>query len=380
MLWFSYSVDMGLNAGKASLILLSIGIIVLLLLGCIAPAQTAKEYKIGALVPLTGNYATIGNNVKNGMDLAEKDIEANKGVSLSIIYEDVCLPKDTVSAFNKLEGLDKIDILGASFCIIGFVPVMPLAEEKKIISLSIAASPDMMLDKNYVFTLNKSIKSDAFDMASYAVRDLNAKTASVIFYNTQLGSDYNLHLSEDFASLGGKILSTHVTELDKADYRTEIAQIKNSGAEVVYIIQLANSLGLFLKQSKELGLSAIIISQSTAEDPSVISSAQGGAEGMIISSSSPKITTPQISAFSSEYQKAFGKSPDVLAAIAYDSLMLEVSALNKCGKDVLCMRNEFSSIKNYSGASGLITMGADGSTQREPNFKIVKNGEFVQIE
>jgi len=371
---------MGSKSGHVFVTLFLIISITILLFGCTQIAPSAKEYKIGALVPLTGNYATIGNNVKNGLELAKFGIEANNSASISLIYEDVCLPKDAVSAFNKLEGLDKIDILGASFCIIGFVPVMPLAEEKKIITFSIAASPDMMLDKNYVFTLNKSIKSDAFDMASYAVRDLNAKTASVIFYNTQLGSDYNLHLSESFVSFGGNILSTNVTELDKADYRTEIAQIKNSGAEVVFIIQLANSLGLFLKQSKELGLSAIIISQSTAEDPSVISAAQGGAEGMIISSSAPKIITPEISKFRSKYQKAFGKVPDVLAAMSYDSLILEVAALNKCNKDVECMRNEFSSIKNYSGASGLITMGANGSTYREPNFKIVKNGEFVQIE
>jgi len=360
-------------------IFLSIACFVVLF-GCTQPPDTIKEYKIGALIPLTGNYATIGNSVKNGLELAKKDIESSNPVRLSLIYEDVCLPKDAIAAFNKLVSIDQIDILGASFCIIGFVPVMPLAQEKKIISFSVAASPDMMLDKNYVFTPNKSIRSDSFDMVNYAINDLNAKSATVIFYNTQLGSDYNLHLSDDFSSLGGKITSTYVTELDKSDYRTEIAQIKDSNVEIVFIIQLANSLGLFLKQAKEAGLNAKIISQSTAEDPTVISAAQGGAEGLIISSSAPKTITTQISNFQSKYVNEFGKSPDALAAMAYDSLQLEYSALVKCGRDSVCLRSEFSSVKNYSGASGVLTMNSDGSTTREPNFKVVKNGAFVQAE
>jgi branched-chain amino acid transport system substrate-binding protein len=344
-------------------------------------ASSNSSLNIGVLAPLTGNYSIVGGNVRDGMELAKENLLAkNSNQRINLVFEDSCVAKDTISGFNKMTTVDNIDLLGASFCIIGFVPVIPMAEEKKIISFSVAASPDSVLNKKYVFSLNKSIKSDANDLAAYAVNKLGAKTAAIVFYNTALGSDYNKYLSESFTNLGADVLSTHLTEIDRTDYRTELTLIKSENPDVIIAIELSQYLGLLLKQSRELGVSSKFLSQSTAEDPTVLSAAQGAAEGMIISTSEPKTITPEIEAFKSAYAAKYNKNANIMSAIAYDSLMLEVAALNKCNKEVECLRNEFSSIKNYSGASGLITMGADGSTYREPNFKIVKNGEFVQIE
>ncbi len=52
-----------------TVVILAIFIVALFVLS--QKAQNKKEIRIGALVPLTGNYATLGERIRNGMELAK---------------------------------------------------------------------------------------------------------------------------------------------------------------------------------------------------------------------------------------------------------------------------------------------------------------------
>jgi branched-chain amino acid transport system substrate-binding protein len=349
--------------------------------GLFLGSSTSEEIKLGALLPLSGNLATIGINSRNGMELAKIDlVKENQKRNISYIFEDSCYPKETIPAFSKLTNIDNIDMLGISFCIVGFVPLIPEVQKEKIVAFSAPASPDALLNQSGVFSFNKSIKLDSTHLATFAHNELKAKTAAIVFYNTQLGADYNLHLTESFEKLGGKVVYFGVTEVERVDFRAELIAIKEKNPDVIYIIQLANPLGLFIKQAKELGITSTILSQSTAEDPSVLSASQGASEGLIISSSQTRVETQKMKEFKIKYNSLFGKDPDAIAAIAYDSIILQIKAFEKCSGEVNCIQKEIFATKDYSGASGVISMNSEGSTDREANFKIVKNGKFVLYE
>jgi len=370
-----------------------IGVIVLVLLigayffasgatatGLFTANSNSSEIKVGALVPLTGNLASIGGNMVKGMEMAKVDlVKEENSRKITFVFEDSCYPKETIAGFDKMVAIDDIDLLN-SFCIVGFIPVMPLAQEKKVTSFSMAASPDAMLNQNYVFSFNKSIKQDANHMVEFASRKIKAKTAAIVYYNTQLGAYYEKHLKNDFESLGGKVVFSGVTEVERTDFKTELAEIKSKNPDVIFIIQLANPLGLFLKQAREMGINSTILSQSTAEDPKVLEAAQGAGEGLIISSAQPKNKTQEIEAFNKKYFEKYAENPNIMTAIAYDSLMIQAKAFEKCVGEVSCIQSEIKSVKNYSGASGVISMNSEGSTDREANFKIVKEGKFVPFE
>ncbi|MEI7960843.1 MAG: ABC transporter substrate-binding protein [archaeon] len=303
--------------------------------------SSSQTLKVGALVPLTGAYASIGSSVRNGLDLAKADlVKQNPNRDLQLIYEDACMPKDTVGAFTKLAEVDKINFLGADFCIIGFVPVIPLAQERKMLAFNVATNPDLMINQPFIYSFNKSIKSDSFEIVKMSREKLKAKTAAVVFYNTQLGLDYNNYLATYFEASGGEVVYTLNTELTNTDFRFELTKIKEKNPDVVFVILLSNQLGSFIKQARELGLSSTLISQYTAEDKVVLDSAQGSAEGVIISSLEQNEVTPKMAEFKKNYFAKYGKSPDVIAAIAYDSLVIEVNAFEKCGGVTSCMENE----------------------------------------
>ncbi|MBR9705151.1 amino acid ABC transporter substrate-binding protein, partial [Candidatus Pacearchaeota archaeon] len=192
--------------------------------------------KIGVIVPLTGEYTTLGNRIKNGMELARSEIESENDISLKIIYEDVCLGNEAIPAVSKLIEIDGIDWIGASFCVVGLIPNILILEEKKIISFSTPANPDMMLNHPYVFSTNKAIKDDAKELAEFSYNELEAKTVSLIYYNNAFGVDYGKYYKEEFEGLGGEVLLDIAYELNQNDFRTELIKIKNKKPDVIFVI------------------------------------------------------------------------------------------------------------------------------------------------
>ncbi len=125
---------------KTALVL--VFVVVLLLAGCTQQAGQSNVVKVGVLTPLTGNFSTLGQRIVNGMTLAKEDLTKEKPErKIDLIVEDACVAADAVSGFNKMTNIDQIKWLGGSFCLVGFVPIIPLAEQKNIPIFNTAANP-----------------------------------------------------------------------------------------------------------------------------------------------------------------------------------------------------------------------------------------------
>ena len=59
------------------------------LLGLFSPAFAEQEppYKVAAILPLSGDYASLGNYLKNGIDLAYEQLSPEQKKKIEISYE-----------------------------------------------------------------------------------------------------------------------------------------------------------------------------------------------------------------------------------------------------------------------------------------------------
>src|SRR3989338_6788334 len=230
-----------------------------IILGVFAMNQQkeTEAIRIGVITPATGNFAVFGERMKRGFEMAKEDLlRTGKVTSLEIIYEDACQPKEAVAAVQKLITVHRIQILGGYFCVVGFVPIIPILEENKILTFNTAPNPDDALNKKYVVSTNSSIQEKASQLAVFARETLNAKTSAIIYYNTPLGKDYEKYFSETFTQKGGEVTSSEVTLVDATDFRTPLTKIKAKNVDVIFVVQLAGPLGNLLKQGRELGIDA----------------------------------------------------------------------------------------------------------------------------
>lgn len=358
------------------LVIIVIGIIVVVGMRSNGTTRSSNEVvRVAAAIPLTGNYGSIGENIKNGLDLAKKDIEANEGIKVDLIYEDACLPKEITSAVQKLISIDKVKVIN-QFCAVGIVPSLSITEPAKIINVEIAANVDDLLGKKYFFSPNFAVRDNAKTIAEFAVNDLKAKKAAFIYYNTQFGKDYTKYTGARFKELGGSIVADEMTSLEITDFKTNLLKIKTANPDVIFVTQLTGALGTIIRQARDLGLNIPIVGNYQNEDPIVLNTAGTAAEGFIISSADPGVLSQGYAEFNDAYLAAYGRKADVFASNAYDALHLEVTAIRKCGDDTDCIRDEIHKIKDYKGVSGTITIDENGVAQKPTVFKIVKNSKF----
>ncbi|MEK7650364.1 MAG: ABC transporter substrate-binding protein [Patescibacteria group bacterium] len=342
--------------------------------------KSGEVIKIGIAIPLTGNYASIGENIKRGFDLAKKDLESGKkDLAINLVYEDACLPKDITSAVQKLINIDKVKTIN-QFCAIGLVPSIAITEPNKIISMGVAANVDDLLGKNYYFSTNFLVRDNAKTIADFTVNNLKAKKAAFIYYNTQFGKDYRKYIGARFTELGGQVVADEMTSLDTNDFRTNLTKIKAAKPDVIFVTQLTGALGTIIKQTKELDIQTPLVGNYQNEDPVVLSVAGKTAEGFIISSADPAILGDDSNGFRDHFKQLYGVFPDVFASNAYDALHLEVAAYLVCGEDVECIKTELHKIKYYHGVSGNISIDENGVASKPTLFKIVKDGQFVKLE
>ena len=93
-------------------ILATVTLVIIVLLSM--HSQVNKEIQIGGIFSLTGKAATYGKWIKNGTELAIRDINTRGGVNgqqLTLVSEDTQTdPKLAVTAFQKLIILNKIQV------------------------------------------------------------------------------------------------------------------------------------------------------------------------------------------------------------------------------------------------------------------------------
>lgn len=344
-------------------------------------SENSREIiKIGALMPLTGQISSLGENMQNGMELArETMIEDGVVKDLEIIYEDACDGKTTTNAVQKLIFADKVNIIGSGFCLFGLDTIVPTVEKENVILFNTAANPETTLNKDFVFSTNINIRDDAHKIAEYAANNLQAKKVALIYLDTSFGHSYYDNFKSKFTELGGTVLTSHAKTPDTQDFRSEITKIKSENPDAIVVIHFGISLGNALKQIREQGITVPIIGDYESEDQTVLEFAGKASEGLIISSSQSTVITPEIQRFEEKYFQKYGKKPDVLAANTYDALMLQVQTYQTCSGETICITKELRNIKNYSGVSGMITVNPDHSVSKSTVFKVVKNGKFVEI-
>ena len=142
-----------------------IAVLCLLISGS-AYAQTQNIVKVGAILPLTGKLAPMGEVERNAMILAMEKVNSNSK-KVEIIFEDgKGNPSEAVTAANKLLDMDKVDLLitsttGASLA------VEPITTRRNINLIAFCMDPDISKKSEYVMRFYEGIKEEADAILNY---------------------------------------------------------------------------------------------------------------------------------------------------------------------------------------------------------------------
>jgi len=367
-----------------------IGIVILVALAIVlVVTQTRKEpekIKIGAILPLTGDFSSHGNDAKKGMDLALEEINSKGaiyGKKVSIIYEDDKMqPEIGVSGFRKLVSIDKVQvitgILGSSVCL----AIAPLAEKQNVVLLSLtASSPELTHVGEYFFRIWPSDVFEGKFVAEKTVKELGTKKFAILYVNNDFGIGLKNAFRKEFEKIGGQVLIEESYSQGDTDFRTQLSKIKPKNVEAIYLPGYYQEIAKILVQSKEMGIYTKFLSASPVENPELIKLAGDAAEGLVYARPAFDPLRPQKNyiKFADAFKNKYGMSPGIVAAYGYDAIQIIFLAIEKGGAKGDKIQESMSHIRNFEGTTGTISFDEYGDVIRQMVLFTVKGGNFVPL-
>jgi len=344
--------------------------------------KEAREIKIGAILPLTGDIAIYGQKMKNGIDLAVEEInksEGIKGKKLVVLYEDdQGDPKSSVAAFRKLIATEKVPaIIGGaiSSCALS---VAPIADKEEVVLFSPAAtSPKLTGISKYFFRNWPSDVYEGLVMGRFVADSLDLDSVAILYVNNDWGVGLSKEFENSFTS--GSIVAKESFDQGASDFRTQLTKILKSKPQAIYIIGYLKELLILLRQKEEMGIKIQLLSTYGFYDPQILQESGKAAEDAIFTAPifDPRSPSGIIETYVREYEAKYGVKPDIWSAQAYDVMNIIALALNKGAKTGLEIQAEIANVKNFEGVSGLTSFDEKGDVVKPLKFMTVRNGVFV---
>ena len=358
----------------------------------IAPTQ-AKEIKIGLITPLSGDVKTFGESVRNSFLIAVEEANARGGVvGMKITYvvqDDKNDPTEAANVANLLVNQQRVKAIVGSVTSKTTIPVSDIIQSARIPTISpTATNPKVTVAdgkrKDYMF---RACFIDPFQgtvMAKFSRETLKGKSAAVLY---DASNDYSKGIAEifrdTFRKQGGKVAAFESYGKDDVDFSALLTKVKASGADVLFLPDYYNKVGLIAKQVREKGLIVRLVGPDGWDSPDLVKIAGSAIEGGYFSNHySPDDRRPEVVAWVKKYKERHGQVPDALGTLAYDATNLLLEAIRKAGSDdPKKIRDALASIKDFKAVSGKSTMGRDGDMIKSAAILKIEGGrqKFVKM-
>jgi branched-chain amino acid transport system substrate-binding protein len=352
----------------------------------LAIAQTGP-IKIGVVTPLSGTYTPIGEQVKMGLDLAAKEINAKGGINgrkIDLIYEDEeANPAVATQKAEKLFQVEKVDFLTGTVNSGSTLAVGQVAERNnKLIATSVSFADSITGDKcsPNVFRVNARAGMQSAALAAWVDKEI--PKANIFF----IGPDYVMGRSTVSAfkkastEKGAKDVGEVFAPLDNKDYSPYFGQVRSAKPNVIYTSVAGNDTVRLFTQMDEYGVNkgVTIVGASGTVTSQNLGAIGKSANGFVTGVGySPKLDNPANKQFVADFQKAYSKLPDLYGADSYGLLYFYKAAVEKAmSTDTDKVRAAMNDI-SWQTPQGIKKMRAGDHQAMQDMFAVrIENGEF----
>ncbi|MGA8651899.1 MAG: ABC transporter substrate-binding protein [Xanthobacteraceae bacterium] len=346
-----------------------------------SPVRAAEPLRIGVPTDLSGTYATLGDEVMRAVRFAVDEANANGGVAGHMVeyksYDTEAKPELARRQAEKLvsEGYPILTGLIASG---EGLAIAPLMDRWGSIYISTINKADELTGTNCVarvFRVNTQSAMDAATVKPWLAGRKEKKWA-VVAIDIAWGRGSGRLFGETAKSLGKEIVAELYTPANTNDFAPYIEQVKNSGAEGVWVVLAGRDAINFAQQAKQFGLTDAItvagVSFTTDGTVKTLGDAAKGIYGII--NYSATLDTPENKAFVKAWTAKYNSPPRNFEGETYLGMQVifqAVKAANSVRPDDVAKAlsgHEFDTIL------GKLTIRAEDHQLLKPNyFGVVEN-------
>lgn len=363
---------------------------VVLALGALATpnARAADTVKIGLMAPLTGPWASEGQEMKRNVELLAAEQNAKGGLlgkQVEVVAEDDGGDPRTASlAAQRLSTKGVVAVIGTYGSAVTEAS-QTILDEAGIIQVANGSTAVRLTEKGLKYFFRTCPRDDEQGRVAAAVIErTKAKKVAILHDN----SAYSKGLADEINGLvKAKVNVVFFDALTpkEQDYSAILTKLKAAGPDVVFFTGYYPEAGLLLKQKKQMGFNVPFIGGDAINNPDLVKIAgKEAAEGFqFLSPPQPKdLDTAEAKAYVAAYQKRYGEAPSsiygLLAGDGFRVVARAIEGAKATGADAL-RAYLTGGLKAFPGLTGKIEFNAKGDRVGELYrvYKVAKDGSFV---
>ena len=356
--------------------------IVVVLAGALALAQ--EPIKIGCLLEFTGGCAAYGQMARDALEFAREaglvPLEV-LGRPIQLVYFDARTePVEAANGATRLIQVEEVVAIIGTMCSGPYLGAAEIVQEAGVPTIGpTTTNPLTTQVGDYCFRACFKDDDQGPVLAALARDYFGAKTAAVVIdvaqaYCVGLGK----YFIEAFEGLGGEVVATLYCRTGDVDYTAQLTEIQRVNPDIIFTPNYYTEVAIMARQARDLGLTQTILGTDGLFAPELIQIGGAAVEGIHFTTFwHPAEATGIGRLYAEKYKEHFGREPDAFGALAVDSYLLIVDAINRAGSaDPKAIKDALQTA-DLEVVTGRTAMTPEGDPVKDFYFLKVENGQFV---
>lgn len=241
-------------------VLIGIGMLVCTLTAAVAAAQApGAPIKVGAMIPLTGSGATVGESGQIAVELAVRNINAAGGIAgrrIQLVIADYQTDATIgVSEAKRLIHQEKVELLvGPTYSQVTLA-VLPILNEAKIPSINVSGSEKLTPDVGpYAFSMLANAEAQSRLMVDHAIKALKIKSAAILTDTGAQAKTAVEAMKAELAARNVKLAGAQEYQYRQTDMTPQLLALRRATPDVILLFTSnGEDTGNMVKSLNELG-------------------------------------------------------------------------------------------------------------------------------
>jgi branched-chain amino acid transport system substrate-binding protein len=351
-------------------------------------ARAADTIKIGLMAPLTGSWASEGQEMKKIVDLLAAQQNAKGGLlgkQIEVITEDDGGDPRTASlAAQRLATKGVVAVIGTYGSAVTEAS-QNIYDEAKIIQVANGSTAIRLTEKGLKYFFRTAPRDDEQGrVAAGLVEKTKAKKLAILHDN----SAYSKGLADEINGLVKAKMNVAFFDAltpKEQDYSAILTKLKAAGPDLVFFTGYYPESGLLLKQKKQMGFNVPFVGGDAQNNPDLVKIAgKDAATGFkFLSPPIPKdLDTADSRAFLASYKKKYNEEPgSIWAVLAGDGFLVVTKAIAETKATSADKVRDYlvNGLKDFPGLTGKISFNTKGDRVGDLYrvYAVDKDGGFV---
>ena len=314
---------------------LGLGVLATLALG---NASALTTVRIASLTPLSGGQSDLGNQIKNGAQIAVTEYKAQfarLGMDIQLIgYDDQADPATGTAAARKIAADKNILAVVGTLNSGVAIPSSEALKASHVALVSPANTANQVTDRGLP-NMNRIVARDDSQGpagANFIMNNLKGKKVYILNDKTAYGEGLAKEVDKALRAKGVQVVTNEGTE-EKSDFSSIVSKIKLQKPDAIYFGGIYNQIGVFIKQLREAGIDTPVVGGDGMDSSELAVIAGKGAGNIYFTTvAAPIEALPAAKTFAANYLKTFKKPAQGFGAFGYDAAKVALQGILNAAK------------------------------------------------